>query len=263
MYADNYSPTNDEVRKAQILSSLLVVKVPEFERLNITDPDVLKNDITSDGTSTLRKHGREVERFEYRCSWIASANTFDFFRDHTGNRRFWVFVFDGGPKEAIKWGYPKSEQDKLQVLAQFNHLAAEGYRVSELAEQNMKEFIRKKTPKDPVELLLFDFDSSITEVMEKAGPFLIKKGDHKGFSNVWLVPNRYLESWGIFDRLSKLHGMPQRKIQNLLTSHGRDWKSSRARGYLAQDTSLLGASDVTDVTDMEEEVSQEVSHLNI
>lgn len=260
MYAENYTPTNDEVRKAQLLSSLLVVKVPEFERLNKTDPDVLKNDITSDGTQTTRKFGRVVERFQYRCSWIASANTFDFFRDHTGNRRFWVFVFDGTAKEAIRWGYPRSEQDKLQVLAQFKQLAAEGYKASTNAKQRMKEFIDQKTPKDPVELLLFDFDSSVTEMMEKTGGFGIKKGVHKGLSNVWFVPNHYLESWGIFDRLSKLHGIRQGNIQRHFTAQERNWKTSGTRGYVAQDLRLLG---VTDVTDVEDEMSQEVSLLNI
>ena len=260
MYADSYSPTNDEVRKAQILSSLLVVKVPEFERLNKTDPDVLKNDITSDGTQTIGKYGKAVERFEYRCSWIASANTLDFFRDYTGNRRFWVFVFDGAPGEAVRWGYPRSEQDKLQALAQFKQLAAEGYRVSDHAIQCMNEYIQKMTPQDPVELLLFDFDSSVKEKMEELRGLGIKKGDYKGFSNVWLVPNHYLESWGIFDRLSRLHGIRQGNIQRHLTARDRAWKTGRTRGYLAQDVGLLG---VTDVTDVEEEVSQEVSHLNV
>jgi hypothetical protein len=270
LYADNYTPTNDEVRKVQLLSSLLVVRVPEFERLNKTDPDILKNDITSSGTQTTRKYGRENERFEYRCSWIASANTFDFFRDHTGNRRFWVFVIDGVSERvatkaedvAIRWKYPKSEQDKLQVLAQFKQLAADGYRVTDNAEASMRNFIQRMTPQDPVETLLFDFDSVVTEQMQSdagLGPSF-PRGDFKGFSNVWQVPNGYLNSWGIFEKLSKLHGISQRRIQQLLTARGRDWKNSRARGYLARDMRTVG---MTDVTDVDDDVSQDVSHLNI
>ena len=260
MYAENYIETNDEVRKAQILSSLLVVKVPEFERLNKTDPAVLKNDITSSGTLTIGKYGRAVERFENRCSWIASANTFDFFRDHTGNRRFWVFSISGKPGEAIRRGYPTSEQDKLQVLAQFKQLAANGYEVSDHAAQSMKEFIQNKTPQDPVGLLLFDFDSSVTEKMREVVGLGIKKGDFKGFSSAWKIPNHYLVTWGIFNELSKQHGIPQRTIQIHLTTRGRNWSTGRARGYIAQDTHLLGA---TEVTDVEREVSQEVSHLSV
>lgn len=259
MYADNYSPTNDEVRKAMILSSLLVVKVPEFERLNKTDPDVLKNDITSDGTSTVGKYGKEVGKFEYRCSWIASANTFDFFRDHTGNRRFWVFVIDGKPKtEAIRWGYPNSQSDKLQILAQFRQLAAEVYEVSADAKSEMDRYIARMTPEDPAEVLVCDFDIFVTEKIGELGLRLFDKVNHKGWSDVWMVPNHYLESWGIFDRLARLHGITPRKIQATLKGRDRDWKTgAKGRGYLALDTA------VTLVTDEKEDVSLDVSLPNI
>ena len=258
MYADNYSPTNDEVRKAMILSSLLVVKVPEFERLNKTDPDVLKNDITSDGTSTVGKYGKEVGKFEYRCSWIASANTFDFFRDHTGNRRFWVFVIDGKPGEAIRWGYPDSQSDKLQILAQFRQLAAEGYEVSADAKSEMDRYIARMTPEDPAEVLVCDFDIFVTEKIGELGLRMFDKVDHKGWSDVWMIPNHYLESWGIFDRLARLHGIAPRRIQATLKGRDRDWKTgAKGRGYLALDTA------VTLVTDEKEDVSLDVSLPNV
>jgi hypothetical protein len=260
MYAADYSPQKDEVRKAQILSSLLVVKIPEFERMNKIDPDAIKFDITSNGEQAIGKYGRESQRFEYRCSWIASANTFDFFRDHTGNRRFWVFVIDGKPGEAIRWGYPNSQNDKLQILAQFKQLADEGYEVSADAKSSMDRYIAKMTPEDPAEAVVFDFDSFVTEKIRELGLSSIRfdKTEHKGLSDVWMIPNHYLESWGIFDRLARLHGIPPRKIQATLKGRGRDWKTgAKGRGYLALDTA------VTLVTDEKEDVSLDVSLPNI
>jgi hypothetical protein len=258
LYAADYSPQKDEVRKTQILSSLLVVKIPEFERMNKIDPDAIKFDITSNGEVNIDKFGKETRRFEYRCSWIASANTFDFFRDHTGNRRFWVFVIDGKPGEAIRWGYPDSQSDKIQILAQFRQLAAEGYEVSADAKSSMDGYIARMTPEDPAEVLVCDFDIFVTEKIGELGLRLFDKVNHKGWSDVWMVPNHYLESWGIFDRLARLHGITPRKIQATLKGRDRDWKTgAKGRGYLALDTA------VTLVTDEKEDVSLDVSLPNI
>jgi len=257
MYATDYSPQKDEVRKAQILSSLLVVKIPEFERMNKIDPDAIKFDITSNGEQAIGKYGRESQRFEYRCSWIASANTFDFFRDHTGNRRFWVFVIDGKPGEAIRWGYPDSQSDKLQILAQFRQLAAEGYEVSADAKSSMDGYIARMTPEDPAEMLVCDFDIAVTESIRNNELRGFEKEHYLGWSDVWRIPNHYLETWNIFDRLAKLHGIPPKRIQAILKGRDRFWRNGRTRGYLALDTA------VTLVTDERADVSPDVSLPNI
>ena len=255
-YAADYSPQKDEVRKAQILSSLLVVKIPEFERTNKIDADALKFDITSNGEQAIAKYGRESQRFEYRCSWIGSANTFDFFRDHTGNRRFWVFVLDGKPHEAIRRGYPDSDQDKLQILAQFKQLAADGYEVSKEALKEMDKWVARMTPEDPIDQLVQDFDDLVMEHMRREGLGRFKEDVFKR-QKAWRVTNSDLNSWQVFERLAKLHGMKAKNIRTSLKGRDRSWETTYSRGYLAIDTFVTG------VTDEMGNLSPEVSYINI
>ncbi len=259
--AENFTITSDEKRQCAFLKQFLVVKVPEFERVGeqITYAS-LKNLITSDGQSTIPMHGRVNERFTFRGSWIASANTFDFFRDPTGNRRFLVFVIDGIPDEAMRWEqYSETEEDKLQILAQFKQLAAEGYKASPQAVSVMDCFIRDRTPEDPVQQLLFDFDVAVANKLDElnayGGAYQREMQGQAGYG--WKISNGDLKSWGIYKDLAEQHSMKIQNIQRHLTAQCRNWNTARARGYIAIDRT------VTPVTEVDEEMSSPLSHLNI
>jgi hypothetical protein len=252
---DNY----DERKTQMTMAEGLVMKISEFERANKTAPAVLKNYITMSSASFVPPYGRTRQTFEIRCSWIASANTFDFFRDHTGNRRFLVFVLDGVPKEAITWNYPDSEADKLQVLAQFRRLAEEGFKASDEAERKMSAYTKSMTPSDPAEQVVFDFDMLVAQKIRINGG--AAKVDYKDWRGVWIVSNQELDSWNIYKSLKEIHGMPARIIQNHLTAQGRGYRGRVSRGYVVVDRSAA-VDDVTLVTDPEGEVSLEVSPLS-
>jgi hypothetical protein len=232
---------DDEKELSMSLSSGLVMRISEFDRTAKLDAATLKDIITKPYADFRAPYGRDIERRELRCSFIASCNTLDIFRDCTGNRRFMLFEIAGDRGEAIKFDYPSSKSDQLQILAQMKTLGEAGFTASKEAQEIMKRYIDFRTPEDPVELLLFDFDQLI---LDKSKTML---GRIK-FTN--------LELENEFQQLSKLHGYPPKRIRSYLKDSGRAWKDNKSRGYQLLDK-------VTEVTDERKEVSPYVSPLFI
>jgi hypothetical protein len=153
-FAASIPITNDERETQAAVGSLIVARIPEFDRTARTEISTLKDLITREHTFIRLPYDRAAKIRPVRCSFIASANIADLLRDHTGNRRFIIFNIS-----KIDWEYPKGQS--LQILAQFKHLAKCGFQPSAEAEDEMTKFIVSQTPDNPEDAILESFDARI------------------------------------------------------------------------------------------------------
>ena len=216
-YADNLTITNDETDMKVGCSELLVVKISEFDRTNKAHPALIKELITADTFYLRKKFGRTHKRVSARSSFIASSNTDDFLRDHTGNRRYVIIDLEG-----INWAYPSDQSS--QILAQMRQLASAKYKISEEAQAVMDQYIEQVTPPDLDEEIVQMFD-------ERAFNIARNNPGHNGkFTNTQVS--------GLLKEIGDVLGVTPKRVRSVLKRFGRDWRTSTTRGYKLPESHL-------------------------
>jgi hypothetical protein len=210
----------DERELDLVLSQGLAVKIGEFDRTGRMDPATLKNIITKPFADSREPYARAPSRKELRCSFIASSNTLDVFRDHTGNRRYILIELEGKKNKAIKFGYPDSKEDQLQILSQFRELSRAKFKTMADTESCLKARIDRLTPEDPTEAMLYDFDDLVARLPDRC---FRRHEEQARICNFDLS--------GVFKELSKNHGMSIPHIRTLLRQKGRTWHTKQGRGF--------------------------------
>ena len=140
------------------LSDSALINISEFDRMLQFDDGTIKDAITRKHTYLRRPYEKSPIRREVRCSFIASVNTLNIFRDPTGNRRYRILEL-----ESIDRRY--SQDVGIKILAQMKHLSKSKYRIPTELSDKIHKYIEELTPEDPetgiLELYKLYFTESI------------------------------------------------------------------------------------------------------
>ena len=217
--------TGNEKDLLMILNESAVIKISEWERTNKIESAMLKDVLTKPMAKFRRPYGEENFEATLRCSFISSCNTTNFFRDHTGARRFAVVRFKGKKGEAIKYcysrcpDYPHSKEDKLQVLAQFKELNP---KVTVELENQIEKVNSVYTPRNPELEILDDFDELIKQKLPSTIPV----------ANLHFYNHQLTDE---FNKIGKTFGYSPQYIRSILKKQGRAFHDWRGRGYFGID----------------------------
>lgn len=210
----------------------VIVNMPELDRF---DPVRLKNYVTANTFAFRQKYGRSVGIYKNRCSFVASCNPTNIFKDSTGNRRFVLFRLKGGRGEAIRWEYPNTELDSKQLISQAftlwkNNKERPLDRV-EKYERIMSALIGTLTPQDRESEIIEGFESWLNE-----NGLTHVEQSHSGIKN-WIAEQ------------IKDYGFSRREIEQALSNRGMRRKVSVLKGkvflgykHVVEDTKKLEES---------------------
>lgn len=146
------------------LSQAMVLKIGEFDKTGRMHVSILKDIITSINTQIRSAYDRKAKIRPSRASFISTANVEDLLRDHTGNRRYLVFMLKDINKEK-----PITDRDSVQILAQAWHYYEQktvwDKDLVEKAEACMFKLIERMTPENPEDIVIEVYNQEIESLM--------------------------------------------------------------------------------------------------
>lgn len=203
-----------------VMGKSLCMFISEFEKTEGLDIGTLKDLITRQTFTAVRKYDREASTLINRCSVIGACNPSHVFRDVTGNRRFLFFRLSGGPGEAITWDYPASNLEySLRCISQIKALGEANYRASPDSWQVMRELQAEYTPEDPNVEILLDFEAAIES----------KAANDAMRNNHGLYRPHEVDD--IIGNLAKNYGLPRKNITGILKRAGCQHRTAKCRWY--------------------------------
>lgn len=137
----------------------LVMKISEFDKTAKAEVSTLKDIITTPSTNIRAPYDRDSKVRHSRASFISSANVENILRDYTGNRRFLIFEVETIEYFSKGWTKEQIQEWQLQCLAQGKYLADHNYTASEESLGSLKDYIQKKTPEDPAEDTIREYEA--------------------------------------------------------------------------------------------------------
>jgi hypothetical protein len=197
---------------ACVMGSSLLMFISEFDKTREIGVETLKELITKESFSFVRKYDRDPTRLINRCSVIGACNPETVLRDFTGNRRFLLIKLSGEPGEAINWKYPVLNREySLQVIAQCKALAYTKYRADIKSETEIARHIEAYTPDDPNTDIVEDFESDLIEKITREG---------RDLSHLYKVS----EISDILSTIARNHGLPRKTILSVLKAAGCQYR---------------------------------------
>jgi hypothetical protein len=181
-----------------------VLSISEFDRTNRMESGMIKDIITKWSTKLRSSYARESEFRLSRCSLVASVNPLDILRDSTGNTRYAIL-----PLKSIKRSYTRTEEFSLQLLAQGQQLAAEGFVADRLAWALMSGFIEDMSPEDLGQELADWFEAEVEK---------------------WLETESFKDREGVM-AIRERGYVEKHEVEDILDRGGRVWKLPR-RAFL-------------------------------
>jgi putative DNA primase/helicase len=98
-----------------------IIEIPEIDKLFKYDSSDVKSYITSQVDTYRPSYGRRVLKFQRQCIFTGTTNKYIYFKDVTGNRRFW-------PVRTSKIDLEALEKDADQLLSEALFLYKNGER---------------------------------------------------------------------------------------------------------------------------------------
>lgn len=208
----------------QKLHAGVVFKIGEFDRTSKVAVSQLKHIVTVEATNERLKYDRKAQNRKVRCSFIASANPSDLLRDTTGNTRFIVVSL-----EKIDFNYPGARsrpnfrEERAQIIAQFKHLADNGFKPSLESEQHLADYLSLTAPDDPLEDFLEYFDKQVSAMCDRE---IINLRDAK---EARFIDNKDLDP--VYEDFKKQFSLSRTEVQRRLSAAGRRKRTREQRGY--------------------------------
>lgn len=220
------------------LSEALIFRIGEFDKMAQTDQARLKDMIFRPKTGLRAAYERKKKNRQVRCSFIASTNNHDIYKDSTGHRRYWPINL-----AKVEWNYPRSKEDSLQIMAQARELAAERYEPSKESLKAMAAFIEERTPESIEDNLAEHWFLEIREWMNRAeDPGIICDVRERG----WITVVEARKA-GVIGVLMKHHGISERYLCSKLAARGLRRRNTKNKGYLCAPTVINDRSLETSV----------------
>lgn len=206
------------------LSRALVYRIGEFDKLAQTDQARLKDMIFRDKTGLRDAYERKARARKVRCSFIASTNNHDIYKDSSGHRRYWPLNL-----ESIKKGeYPQSAEDRGQIVAQAKSLAALKHEPSPESRKLMAAFLQERTPQS-IEEELADHWCECVEAWMSSGS---DAGLACEIRERYWISLSEARAAGIVKQMMDHHRITERYLCSKLTSLGMRRRNSKHKGYL-------------------------------
>jgi len=208
----------------QKLHAGIVFKIGEFDRTSKVAVSQLKHIVTVEATNERLKYDRKAQNRKVRCSFIASANPSDLLRDTTGNTRFIVISL-----EKINFDYPGARsranfaEERKQIIAQFKHLADNGFKSSQESEAHLADYLSLTAPDDPMEDFLEYFDKQVSALCDREIINLREVKEARFIENKDLDP--------VYEDIKKQFSLSRTEVQRRLSAAGRRKRSAKSRGY--------------------------------
>jgi hypothetical protein len=157
-------PNTSERDWGEVLSSNILVSIPEFDRLQSQAISTFKHLVTATEATWDRKYEADPVTKSVRASIVASINPKEVASDPTGARRYLLIELKGKPaskcgKEeapAIRWGYD-DVSDPVQLLAEVVEKEKSWSGLSRSTIQKLEEVQQRMTPSDEVEDAIREF----------------------------------------------------------------------------------------------------------
>jgi hypothetical protein len=157
-------PNTSERDWGEVLSSNILVSIPEFDRLQSQAISTFKHLVTATEATWDRKYEADPVTKSVRASIVASINPKEVASDPTGARRYLLIELKGKPaskcgKEeapAIRWGYD-DVSDPVQLLAEVVEKEKTWSGLSRSTIQKLEEVQQRMTPSDEVEDAIREF----------------------------------------------------------------------------------------------------------
>ena len=148
---------NDFERK---IFDKVVNVLSEFDKIRYEDIPILKDIIDKPEFHFDQKYEKELRVVRNRCSFIATSNSTDFFKDDSGNRRYRFFKIMSNRFKKDEDGFliaesnypgdlfdPKKDNSRMQIIAEAKHYYEQGhYEVPNDLRKKLEAATRKETP---------------------------------------------------------------------------------------------------------------------
>lgn len=222
------------------LSKKLVFRIGEFDKLAQTDQARLKDMIFRDKSGIRDAYDRKAKERIIRCSFIASTNKHDIYKDSTGHRRFWPINLSDIKKD----DYPQSTEDRAQIIAQAKVLAAQKYEPRPESRKLMAAFLQERTPESIEEELAEHWCECVEAWMiSGSDPGIVCEVRERD----WITLSE-ARGAGIVKKLMDHHKITERYLCSKLTSLGMRRRNNQGKGYqfgrerCRKDAALVGGS---------------------
>lgn len=157
-------PNTSERDWGEVLSSNILVSIPEFDRLQSHAISTFKHLVTATEATWDRKYEADPVTKSVRASIVASINPKEVASDPTGARRYLLIELAGKPDSkcgkdeipAIRWGYDGAS-DPIQLLAEVVAKEKSWKGLSEWTIKKLEEVQQRMTPSDEVEDAIREF----------------------------------------------------------------------------------------------------------
>ncbi|NBR96798.1 MAG: hypothetical protein EBS60_04340 [Verrucomicrobia bacterium] len=161
-------PNTSERDWGEVLSSNILVSIPEFDRLQSQAVSTFKHLVTATEATWDRKYEADPVTKSVRASIVASINPKEVASDPTGARRYLLIELKGKPDSkcgkdetpAIRWSYA-DVSDPIQLLAEVVAKEKSWLGLSERTIKKLEEVQQRMTPSDEVEDAIREFFDSV------------------------------------------------------------------------------------------------------
>lgn len=196
------------------LNENAILKIPEFDRTNRTDVQLIKDIVTRPETDLRKPYDADSEQRPCRGSFISSCNIQDILRDPTGSTRYIILTID-----KIEFNYPNSLLDPSQILAQGKILAADNYRATPSTEDRLAAILEQLTPESIESVVCADWEEAARSLLGKVNNTVTAT-----------------ESRPVLIEIGRRYAIPLMRVQQILKASGYGVRTGtdRARGYLTQ-----------------------------
>ncbi len=199
-----------------------VLNIAEFDKTQAWENSTMKDMVTKSQTDIRASYDADSKDRLPKASFISSCNVDDILRDHTGATRFIILEV-----ESIEWTYPRDKDSKSQILGQCKVLADQSYRASEETEKRLARYLEERTPGDPIEEIVSEWNAEVKKWFDADGDVSAKIEARK---RGW-VENFYASD--LLENISKKVGYTQHQMRRKLSAKGMMRKSDKIKGIIA------------------------------
>lgn len=205
------------------LSRALVFKISEFDKTAKTEQSVLKDLIWRPDCYIRDAYARAPVDKINRCSFVASCNDDDIYKDPSGHRRYWPINL-----AKISWNYPSSIEDKKQITAQAMVLNGQSFEVSKKTQLIIREYLESRKPDSIEDELAELWEHEVSKWLDSVE--LSTSTRERILRKQWIAISEARDV-GLIGKICKAYGVSERYLGAKLAVKGYRVKNNSIRGY--------------------------------
>jgi len=217
----------------EVIHTLLVANIPEFDETHHARVSVLKNMITSPGAKFRPSYGRAAKYHTFATSYISSCNFDKILRDSSGNRRFMIFDIS-----EIDWKYYHIKSE--HILAQMFYLYETKFKAKDQSKNVMDAIIAGETPEKLDTLIFEEIEkvfanaTALKRATRSLGPVLTHREVGGDTVKVW-TDRKVIIKWTDvsedMEKIARRYRVSIGRVNDLAKKHFYDKNDSDGRGF--------------------------------